>query len=561
MSMDPRDIEARQRQHFHGPQIDGQDLKKLVEAGLIWLKTNQQTVNALNVFPVPDGDTGTNMMLTMTSAWNEIANSGVTHAGQMASAVAQGALMGARGNSGVILSQLWRGFARGLHNKEFIDAETLVIAFRESKETAYKGVVRPVEGTILTVSKDIAAAAEAAINETHDSVELFRRCVAAADESVQRTPDLLPVLKQAGVVDAGGKGLFFIIEGMLRFIDGQSLESPLVSVQPLSAMNLENAMSDVEEGQDYEVVVDFRPNGTLDLQSFYSRLEEIGTSIQVGEGDGMYRMHIHVPTDKRYEPIDYVMKVGTITKIAMENLLAQMDDIGRSAAESKLELAKIEPGQIAVVAVSPGPGLARIFASLGVAAIVEGGQTMNPSTKDILDSFESLPTHKVIILPNNKNIIFAAEQAREVTVKDVEIVASRTIPQGLAAMLHLNPDGDFETITAKMRRAIDSVKTGEVTIATRSVEIDGVSVKEGQVIGLLDGQLSVSADSIESACLGLLEKAEASNYELITLFYGGDLSHAEANRIADVIRKTYPSQEIEIQEGGQPHYQFIMSIE
>jgi DAK2 domain fusion protein YloV len=561
MSMDPKDIETRKRQHFHGTKIDGQDLKRLVEAGLTWLKTNQQTVNALNVFPVPDGDTGTNMMLTMTSAWNEVANSGISHAGQMASAVAQGALMGARGNSGVILSQLWRGFARGLHDKEFIDAETVVVAFRESKETAYKGVVRPVEGTILTVSKDIAAAAVMAITETHDLVELLRRCVAAADASVERTPDLLPVLKQAGVVDSGGKGLFFIIEGMLRFLDGQSLELPLVSVQPLSAMNLENAMEDVEEGQDYEVVVDFQPNGTLDLQSFYGRLEEMGTSIQVGEGDSMYRMHIHVPLDKRYEPINYIMGIGTITKVAMENLLAQMDEIGRSTKGSKPELANIEPGQIAVVAVSPGHGLSRIFASLGVAAIVEGGQTMNPSTKDILDSFENLPTHKVIILPNNENIIFAAEQAKEVTVKEVQIVASRTIPQGMAALLHLIPDGDLETVAAKMRKAITSVKTGEVTIATRSVEIDGVNVEEGQVIGLLDGQLSVSVDSIESACLGLLEKASASDYELITLFYGGDLSHAEANRIADVIRKTYPSQEIEVQEGGQPHYQFIMSIE
>jgi len=561
MSMDPREIEARQRQHFHSQQIDGQDLKQLVEAGLTWLKTNQQTVNALNVFPVPDGDTGTNMMLTMTSAWNEIANSGVTHAGQMVSAVAQGALMGARGNSGVILSQLWRGFARGLQNKEYVDAETLAGAFRAAKETAYKGVVRPVEGTILTVSRDIATEAALAVNDTRDPVEVLRRCVAAADASVERTPDLLPVLKQAGVVDSGGKGLFFILEGMLRFLDNQSLESPLVSVQPLSAMNLENAMEDVEEGQDYEVVVDFKPNGMLDLQSFYSRLEEMGTSIQVGEGDGMYRMHIHVPTDKRYEPIDYIMNIGTITKIAMENLLAQMDDIGRSAKGSKVELAQIEPGQIAVVAVSPGHGLSRIFASLGVAAIVEGGQTMNPSTKDILDAFENLPTSKVIILPNNKNIIFAAEQAREVTVKDVEIVASRTIPQGMAALLHLNPDGDLETVAAKMRKAALSIKTGEVTIATRSVEIDGVNVKEGQVIGLLDGQLSVSVDSVEHACLGLLEKASAADFELITLFYGGDLPHGEANRIADVIRKAYPSQEIEVQEGGQPHYQFIMSIE
>lgn len=561
MSIDPKKIEDRQRQHFKDGKIDGQDLKRLVEAGMTWLKTNQQTVNALNVFPVPDGDTGTNMMLTMTSAWNEVANLGTGHVGELVGAVAQGALMGARGNSGVILSQLWRGFARALHNIEILDGPALAAAFTEAKNTAYKGVVRPVEGTILTVSKDIAAEAEAALADTKDPVEILRRCVAAADASVQRTPELLPVLKQAGVVDSGGKGLYFIIEGMLRYIDGLALDAPIMSVQPLSAMNLENVIGEVEEGQDWEVVVDFIPQGMLDLQAFYTRLESMGTSIQVGEGDGMYRMHIHTPLEKRYEPIDYIMDIGTITKVAMENLLAQMDEIDRKARGGKIELANIDPGQVAVVAVSPGRGLSRIFASLGVAGIVEGGQTMNPSTRDILDSFENLPTDKIIILPNNKNIIFASEQAKEVTVKQVEIVPTRTIPQGLAAMLHLDPDGDLTVIADKMRKAAASVKTGEITIATRTVEIDGVNVREGQVIGLLDGKLAVSADTLEEACLTLLNKAEAANYELITLYSGEDLSHAEANRIADLVRKNYPALEVEVQDGGQPHYQFIMSIE
>lgn len=540
--------------------LDGLAVKELVEAGLTWLRTNQQTVNALNVFPVPDGDTGTNMLLTMTSAYNEISSLGHHSAGQMAAAVAQGALMGARGNSGVILSQLWRGFARALHGKDVIDAPALAAAFAEARDTAYKGVVRPVEGTILTVSKDIAAEAEKAAQETDDPIEILRRCVRAADESVQRTPEFLPVLKQAGVVDSGGKGLFFILEGMIRFIDGKSLESPLVSVQPLSAMMVENAMEEVEEGQDWEVVVDFRPGSGFDLQSFYSRLEQIGTSIQVGEGEGIYRMHIHTPLEKRYEPIDYIMNIGTITKVAMENLLAQMEDI-EGRAETSIELANVEPGQIGVVAVSPGSGISRIFASLGAAAIVSGGQTMNPSTKDILDAFENLPTNKIIILPNNKNIILAANQAKEVTVKQVHVIPTRTVPQGLAAMLHLNPDGDLEKVAEKMTRAIENVVTGEITVATRTVEIDGVNVREGQVIGLLNGKLAISADSLEHACLELLEKANAADYELITLFYGEDLKNLEANRIADLAREKYPAQEIEVQEGGQPHYQFIISIE
>ena len=542
-------------------QIDGQSLKRLVEAGMTWLRTNQQIVNALNVFPVPDGDTGTNMLLTLTSAYNEVKDSGEKHLGKMAGLVAKGALMGARGNSGVILSQLWRGFARAVQEHETLDAETLVKAFAESRDTAYKGVVRPVEGTILTVSKGIAAGTEASLGSAKDAIDILEIAVKSADESVKQTPELLPVLKQAGVVDSGGKGLFFILEGMLRHVYGESLDTPLISVHALSAMNFENAMQEVEEGQDYEVVVDFFPQGELDLPKFYGQLEQMGTSIQVGEGDGMYRMHIHVPLEKRYEPIDYIMGIGTITKVAMENLLAQMDDIQKSASQQPIKFTTVEPNQIAVVVVSPGAGLSRIFASLGVAAVVAGGQTMNPSTQDILAAFENLPTDKIIILPNNKNIVMAANQAKEVTVKQVAVVPSRTIPQGLAAMLALQPDGEVDAVAEKMTKALSLVKTGEITVATRTVEIDGVSVKDGQVIALLDGKLVVSAGSVEEGCLGLLDKASAMEHEIITLFYGQDMPHTEANRIADIVRAKYPKQEVEVQEGGQPHYQFIISVE
>jgi fatty acid kinase len=544
-------------------QIDGQSLKRLVESGMIWLRTNQQIVNALNVFPVPDGDTGTNMSLTLMAAYNEIKDSGEKHLGKMANLVAKGALMGARGNSGVILSQLWRGFARTVQDHATLDVETLVKAFAEARDTAYKGVVRPVEGTILTVSKGIAAGTEASLGSDakRDAIDILEAAVRSADESVKQTPELLPVLKQAGVVDSGGKGLFFILEGMLRHVYGESLDTPLISVHALSAMNFESAMQEVEEGQDYEVVVDFFPQGELDLPKFYGRLEEMGTSIQVGEGDGMYRMHIHVPLEKRYEPIDYVMGLGTITKVAMENLLAQMDDIQKSTAQQPIKFGAVEPGQIAVIVVSPGAGLSRIFASLGVAAVVAGGQTMNPSTQDFLTAFENLPTDKVIILPNNKNIIMAANQARDVTVKKVAVVPSRTVPQGLAAMLSLQPDGEVDSVADKMTGALSTVKTGEITIATRTVEIDGVSVKDGQVIALLDGKLVVSAGSVEAGCLGLLEKADAAGHEIITLFYGRDLQRAEANRIADKVRAKYPKQEVEVQEGGQPHYHFIISVE
>jgi DAK2 domain fusion protein YloV len=554
------DVQARLERLRLTP-IDGQALKRLVEAGLTWLRANQQMVNALNVFPVPDGDTGTNMVLTMQSAYNEIDRLGLRGIGEMAAAVSQGALMGARGNSGVILSQLWRGFARALHGHEVLDGPVLVHAFAEARDTAYKGVVRPVEGTILTVAKDAAAAASEALKTSDDPCEILARVVLEADASVQRTPELLPVLKQAGVVDSGGKGLYFILEGMLRFVQGESLDTPTATVQPLSAMNLENTMDSIEPGQDYEVVVDFVPREALDLPKFYSELEKIGSSIQVGEGEGMYRMHIHVPTEKRYEPIDFVMTLGTITKIAMENLLAQMEGIDHKASGARIEVVKIEPGQIAVVAVSPGAGISRVFASLGVAAIVEGGQTMNPCTKDFLDAFENLPTEKVIILPNNKNIILAAQQAKDVTVKKVSVVPSNSIPQGLAAMMQLNPDGELEAVTAKMNKAIEEVTTIEITTATRTVEIDGVSVEQGQVIALVNGKLAISAPRVEEACLRALAFAHAKDRELITLFHGEGLPINETNRIVDVIRAAYPAQEIELQDGGQPHYQFIISLE
>lgn len=541
--------------------LDGQSLKHLVEASLTWLRTNQQVVNALNVFPVPDGDTGTNMVLTMQAAYDEVASSAEHNVGKMAHAVAHGALMGARGNSGVILSQIWRGFARALDSQPTVDAPGLALALASARDTAYKGVVRPVEGTILTVVKDVATAADLSIKETADTMTLLDRIVQAADQSVQRTPELLPVLKDAGVVDSGGKGLFFILEGMVRYIQGQPLDTSVTMVHPLSEMKLENTLETIEPGQDFEVVVDFHPRAPLDLITFYDDLQQIGTSIQVGEGDGMYRMHIHVPLDKRYDPIDYIMTLGTITRVAMENLIAQVEELETARGEGKLSLAPVEPGQVAVVAVVPGAGIGRVFASLGVSAVVEGGQTMNPSTQEIIRAFENLPTDQIIILPNNKNIILAAKAAAGLTVKKVVVVPSKTIPQGLSAMLRLEPGGDLDSIVKEMTAALDDVETGEITTATRSVEMDGVQVMEGQIIALHNGSLVLAASTLDEACLGLLKKAHADHFELVTLFYGANLSKKEAVCIADVIRRAYPELEIEVQDGGQPHYQFIISIE
>jgi DAK2 domain fusion protein YloV len=545
---------AAEKQEFNGT-----DLKNAFNAALSWLKTNQQIVNALNVFPVPDGDTGTNMVLTMQAAQNEIVNSDEQNIGKMAHLIAQGALMGARGNSGVILSQIWRGFARGLDNYETMDSKKLANALIEAKITAYKGVVRPVEGTILTVIKDVAAEADAICSETTDLIRFFEKIVKAADESVKHTPELLAILKQANVVDSGGKGLFYILEGIYRSLKGESLDS-VIEIQPLSAVQKGEAMDAVEPGQDFEVVIDFVPDNMFNLQEFYNGLEKIGTSIQVGEGEGMYRMHIHVPTDKRYEPIDFTMSQGKVTKVFIENLLAQMET--HSTSQANLITTKVEPGQIAVVTVSPGKGISQIFASLGVAAIVEGGQTMNPSTEEIISSFRDLPTDKVIILPNNKNIIMAAQSAASATTnKSVIVVPSKSVPQGLSAMLQLLPDGDLDRVAGAMKNALADVITGEITIATRSVVLNGVDVQEGSTIALIDGNLIQSANTIEEACLGLLEKAKAVNYERITLFYGNNIALEDVNKISQKIQAAYPDHEIEIHKGDQPHYQFIIAIE
>ena len=540
--------------------IDGQVFKSLVESSLTWLRTNQQAINILNVFPVPDGDTGTNMVLTMQAACDEIANSPERNIGKLIHMVAHGALMGARGNSGVILSQLWRGFARALDNYEVLDGQLLVNALHQGRNTAYKGVVRPVEGTILTVAKDIAAEAERALTETQDPYDILERIVIAADESVIRTPELLAVLKEAGVVDAGGKGLHIILEGMLRYTKGLPLDVTTASVQPLAAMKLENTLENIEPGQDYEVVVDFHPNQELNIPQFYEDLQQIGTSIQLGEGDSIYRMHIHVPADTENVPIQYIKSIGVVYKATIENLRAQIENIAHERSSS-LQLTPVEPGQIATVAVAPGPGIARVFASLGVSAIVEGGQTMNPSTQEILNAFENLPTDQIFILPNNKNIILAAQAAAQLTVKHVTVIPSSSVPQGMAALMRLIASGEPQEVAADMISVLNDIETGEITTATRSVEMDGVNVQEGQVISLLNGKLVLASNNLKAATLGLLKIAHADHFELITLFYGLQVTRMDVDAIVDSIRKKYPKLEIEVQEGGQPHYQFIISIE
>ena len=554
------DAEKAARQPVYS--IDGQDFKKLFKASLSWLKSNQQLINSLNVFPVPDGDTGTNMFLTLQSAYTEIEKSSEHNIGKITKLIAQGALMGARGNSGVILSQLLRGFSRVLDEKDSMDIQLLSAALQESRNTAYKGVVRPVEGTILTVAKDVAAAAEAELTKPIDLIDFLEKIVESADRSVKLTPDLLPILKQAGVVDSGGKGLFFILEGMLRHAHGLPVELVMADsfAKPIDLLNMQNTElhESIEEGQDFEIVVDFVPNGELNLPAFYEGLSSIGTSIQVGEGDDTYRMHIHVPTENKYEPIDYVANFGVIRKVYIENLLEQM---AGNKNEDEDFSNPIDANQIAVIAVSPGKGISKIFKSLGVTRVIVGGQTMNPSTEEILASFEDLPTDKIIILPNNKNIILAAQTSTQMSTKNIRVIPSRSVPQGLAACLRYNTLANLDELEKEMTEALGEVDTGEITTATRSIKMNGVNVREGEVIGLLNGNLITSNHTIKDSSLALLEKANAKEKEHITIFYGSDINKKDLDHNIDAIKQIFPKQEIEVHEGGQPHYHLIFSIE
>ncbi len=548
---------------------EGRELRLLLQAGVAWLEAHHEYVNSLNVFPVPDGDTGTNMLLTMRAAYAEIAEDHSRHVGRIAEKIAHGALMGARGNSGVILSQIWRGFSRRIEEVPEFDAQQFAAAMREASNTAYKGVVKPVEGTILTVIRQAAEAAEIAVHSTVDLTEVLGRVVAQSHQAVAETPRLLKVLADAGVVDAGGEGLAIILEGMLRFLQGEPLDMTPGEFRPATLESVGAALDAVEPGQEWEVVLDFRPHRNLNLSAFYNHLEMMGTSIQLGEGKALYRLHIHLLKDRRYEPIDYVETLGTVVNVHMENLLDQLEQqtaaVARSTAGGPamllVEPQVVEPGKIAVIAIAPGEGIAGVLQSLGAAQIVSGGQTMNPSTEEILAAMESLNTDKVIVLPNNKNIIMAAQTACQFYSGEGRVVPTRTIPQGVSALLALDPDGDIDQVAEAMERCAGEVGTAEITIATRDVELDGVAVQSGHVLGLANGRICSAGPAMETVVRETLDKMGITDRELLTLYHGADTSADEADQMAELIQQWYPDLELEVVYGGQPHYYYIMSAE
>ena len=546
----------------------GKRFKLLLGGALAWLEQNYRRVDQLNVFPVPDGDTGTNMLLTVRNAYKEISTNDSPEIGLIAVRFAHGALRGSRGNSGTILSEILRGLAHELSGHQIANGETFARAFRQAVKMAYSVVQQPVEGTILTVARETADAIEAAAAETSDLREILRRAMLQSQDTLRRTPDMLPILKKAGVVDSGGQGLAYLIEGMYRQSIGEALivsEGALGGGAQPDLRSTLTAADPLGYGYDVQYVVHGK---NMNIEAIRRDIGRMGDSMVVVGDAGLIKVHIHVHDPG--VPISYGVKLGMLDDIVVENMQAQaetyidqrLDEGAKAKQLPETPEVVVTPEEIAVVAVVPGEGFRRVFRGLGVAAVIDGGQSMNPSSGDLLDAINALPTERVILLPNNKNIQLTAEQAAKMAShKQVRVVPTRTVPQGIAALLSFNAEGELDSAVETMTSARLVVSTGEITNATRSIQIDGVDVREGQFIGLIDGVLSVSGDTLNTLVKDLLWRMHVTDRELVTMYYGADRSPDEAEALAEMLREAYPAQEFEVFEGGQPHYFYILSVE
>lgn len=538
--------------------VSGQLFKQLTGAGLVWLEHNHEHVNQLNVFPVPDGDTGTNMLLTMRQAYGQVAASDETHIGRVALDIADGALNGSRGNSGTILSQLFAGFGQALADSEAFDAERFAAACERAVEMAYSAVANPTEGTILTVAREAkdAVVARVAAGE-RDLVALLKLLVFAARSSLRRTPELLPVLAHVGVVDSGGQGLVYVLEGMLQHVTGKSLPEP----KPITVdISDQAAAPEAEDEEDYGYDVQFRMYGdNLDVNAIRSAIDEIGWSTVVVGNDQLVKVHVHVHDPGR--AISYAINQGVeLDDVVVENMWIQVTDRANRSAP------KIDADKVAVVVVAPGIGLRRLFANdLQAARVITGGQTMNPSTGDILGALRDLPNERIVILPNNKNIYLTAQQAaRMLPEKDVRVVPSRSVPQGISAMVAystLRDTDDLDELVEAMTGALDDVISAEITTATRDYEMGPVTVHEGQLIGLINGDLVVAGTDDRAVMHDVLVSAGAADAELITVYYGLDCRKKVVQAVVDSLTDEFSTQEFEIVYGGQALYPYIISIE
>jgi len=531
---------------------DGQLFKRMLESSTHWLNRNSRAINALNVFPVPDGDTGTNMLLTMQSAIKEVDSSPEHSVAKIAFAVAHGALMGARGNSGVILSQILRGFAQGLADRESMDAKAFAAALAEGANMAYQSVIKPVEGTILTVIRDMAETGRRLARESDDLYRVWEGVVEAARHSVAQTPSLLPVLREAGVVDAGGQGLFVIFDGALRLLRGAPAEA-VTQVED----HLPEAHLLTEEAYGYDIQFLLRGQ-SLDVGAIRDEIASMGESTLVVGDSHLVKVHVHAPNPGPI--LEYAANLGPLSKVMIENMDEQYQEfmLGKAAPGQS---ATLELTKIATIAVAPGAGLRRVFESLGVTTVVPGGQTMNPSTEELLQAIDAVSSDQVILLPNNRNVLLAAQQAQSLSQKEVRIVPTETIPQGICALVAFNYQAGLDVNVKAMERAMGEIQTAEITWAVRSTLVEGLHVEQGEVIGLLNGSLVAAGPHLEGVVTELLRRMNTQDLELITIYFGEGVTQEEAEGLAKSVQALYPEQEVEVVDGGQPHYPYIISVE
>lgn len=547
---------AQQARQGTSLTLDGQKFKLFVQAAYLWLHQQESIVNSYNVYPVPDGDTGTNMMHTMRSAWEACSGVQSQSIGTIVHTVSNGAIRGSRGNSGIILSQIWRGLSRSIDGKETCTTRDLALALREASNTAYAGVNNPVEGTMLTVAREVAEAAEAIATKSSDLNDFLDTITKAAYESVQRTPTLLKILQEAGVVDSGGYGLYVILDGMRRYASGERIDA---TVQPMPVSVTEHAGAITGEwGYDVQYLVYALNGSKLDVDKIRGEITAMGEYPLVLGDESMVKVHVHVPDPGI--PLSYGVKLGSLRDVVIEDMQAQSQDFtpGMIARKNPSVLPETE---IAIIAVASGDGIVRAFKDVGAREVVQGGQTMNPSVDDFLKAIERARARNVILMPNNGNIIMTAQQAAQLSPVPCEVIPTRTIPQGIASAIAFNFERDMRGNLEMMTQAMQQVVTGEITTATRTVTVDGVSARNGQVIGLIDDKLALAGDTVADTVIRLLQLVPAGEHELITLYYGNNLAKQEAEQIAQQVRESFPAQVVDLYEGKQAHYFFLIGIE
>ena len=537
--------------------IDGKKFRDIFVSGANNLQNHKDLVDKLNVFPVPDGDTGTNMSLTISYAIKELAkvqNDNITDIGK---ALSKGSLMGARGNSGVILSQIIRGIAKSIEGKESLNVVDLANAFKNGSDTAYKAVIKPIEGTILTVVRESGEYAVSIAQEDMDMIEFLEAVVEKANESLNNTPELLKALKEAGVVDSGGKGLVLIYEGMLSSLKGTNIEAVEGGASNAVEVNVEQNIS--TEDIKFQYCTEFiLESDKVDDLTIRERFLKYGDSLAVVGDEGVIKVHVH--TNDPGLAIQEALSYGQLLTIKIENMKLQHENkVLNETAQTKE--APVEEKEYGFIATSMGEGLAQIFKDFGVDHIIEGGQTMNPSTEDFMKAIESLHAKNIIILPNNSNIIMAANQAKELSDKNIIVIPTKNVSQAFAALVAFDGDADITENEANMMEALSTVKSGQVTYAVRDTVINDVEVKEGNIIGIAEGKLLSAGDKVDEITTDLVEKLVDEDSAIITLFYGEDTSKEDAQALRDALEENFEDVDVELHYGGQPLYYYLISVE